>query len=172
MTWHLTRFGDFVDLNPPVRVQRTSSYPFVEMAVISPGRRYVEAMQSRTPASGSRFVAGDTLFARITPCLENGKIAQYRAEPGLVGLGSTEFWVLRAKPGISDAGFVYYLATTPTLRGPAEASMVGASGRQRANLAAVRDLQVRVPDLTTQRRISGALGCFDDLASHSVRGLR
>ena len=112
---------------------------------------------------------GDTLFARITPCLENGKIAQFISSPGQAGFGSTEYWVFRAKDGISDPAFVFYLATTDTIRQPAEKSMAGASGRQRADIAAVEELNINVPDLSTQRRIAAILSAYDDLIEKNTR---
>lgn len=108
-------------------------------------------------------------MARITPCLENGKIAQFKSVSATAAIGSTEFWVLRAKPDVSDPAFVFYLAYSRILRDPAEKSMAGASGRQRADVDAIRDLDVPSPPLDAQRRIASILSAYDDLIENNTR---
>jgi type I restriction enzyme S subunit len=152
-----------VELNPTVRLGSSEQHAFVAMEDVTPGRRYVRAKQARTISGGAKFAPGDTLFARITPCLENGKIAQFDPTASSPGFGSTEFIVLRARPGISDPAFVFYLSTTDWVRQPAIASMAGASGRQRARVEALVGAQVPDVPLPTQRRIASILGAYDDL---------
>jgi len=109
-------FSELVEINPRVKIEKAKEYPFVEMGVVEPSRRYVRADHNRIfQNGGAKFLPGDTLFARITPCLENGKIAQYQDVGGEAGFGSTEFFVFRARPGVSDPGFVYYLAKSELL---------------------------------------------------------
>jgi type I restriction enzyme S subunit len=164
------RFDDFVEVNPKVRLTKGEEYPFVEMAIVTPGRRYVSTKTKRTyKGGGARFQTGDILFARITPCLEHGKIAQYSGKDGEAGFGSTEFFVFRHRDGISDPGYVVYLARTDIVRKPAEKSMSGASGRQRADLNTVKDLQVPAPPLPTQRKIAAILSAYDDLIENNTR---
>lgn len=101
-------------------------------------------------------------MARITPCLENGKTAKVSVlEDGEVGFGSTEYIVFRAKDGC-DPDFLYYLVTSPIVRGPAIKSMVGSSGRQRVQTDVLQTLLVKVPDLEEQKSISGILKSLDD----------
>ncbi len=164
------RLDEFVQINPRTQIQRGVQYEFVEMADITPGQRYVRSGATRAGGgSGSKFLSGDTLMARITPCLENGKIAQYISDSNLPAQGSTEFWVFRAKPGVSDPAYVFYLTSTATIRGPAEKSMAGASGRQRADVDAVRELQVKAPTVEQQRRIASILSAYDDLIENNTR---
>lgn len=111
--------------------------------------------------SGSKFSPGDTLFARITPCLENDKIAQYSGNRP--GIGSTEFFVIRAREGISDPTYVYYFSQTPDLRLAAEKSMSGASGRQRADISSLCEFECEFPSLPIQHRIADILSAYDDL---------
>ena len=132
--------SDFVHINPATQMEHGQEYPFVEMADIVPGRRYVTARRVRQLCGGARFEVGDILFARITPCLENGKIAQFVSDNGPKGFGSTEFIVFRARPGLSDAAYIYYLSLTDRVRKPAEKSMAGASGRQRADIEVIRQI--------------------------------
>ena len=120
---------------------------------------YVSELQA---TGGARFKGGDTLFARITPCLENGKIAQCDPEVQL-GFGSTEFIILHAKADVADPAYVHYLALSDSVKGPAISSMSGASGRQRADPKVISQTLVPAPNLSTQRRIASILGAYDDL---------
>ena len=71
-------FFEFVEINPKVTLKKGIEHPFVEMDIVTPGRRYVSSINKRIyNGGGAKFQFGDTLFARITPCLENGKIAQF-----------------------------------------------------------------------------------------------
>ncbi|AGE37531.1 restriction modification system DNA specificity subunit [Corynebacterium urealyticum DSM 7111] len=102
-------------------------------------------------------------MARITPCLENGKIARYlpKDEP-MPAAGSTEFMVLRGRPGITKTEFAYYFAIDPTIHDLAVTLMTGTSGRQRVDVRAFSETQVRIPNLENQRAISSVLGSLDD----------
>ena len=72
--WRLMRFDEAVDVNPPVPLERGSAYPFVDMQAVDPGSRTVEAVDLKEfTGGGSRFRNGDTLMARITPCLRMGR---------------------------------------------------------------------------------------------------
>ena len=166
-------FSELVEINPRIGIERGKEYPFIEMGIVEPERRYVKTYKNRIfKGSGAKFIVGDTLFARITPCLENGKIVQYQNADGQPGFGSTEFFVFRARPKISDAGFVYYLAKSDLIRKPAEKSMSGASGRQRADLKSIVDLEVPVPPLPTQRKIAAILSAYDDLIENNLRRIK
>ncbi len=64
-------FSKFVEINPKVALKKGVEYPFVEMDIVTPGRRYISSNIKRVyKGGGAKFQAGDTLFARITPCLE------------------------------------------------------------------------------------------------------
>ena len=164
-------FADFAEANPKVSLKKDEVFPFVDMAAVTPGQRYVKASEERPFKGGSsKFQTGDTLFARITPCLENGKIAQFiGATDDTVGFGSTEFFVFRARDGVSDSAYLYYLCQTDELRKPAEKSMAGASGRQRADLNSVLTVEVSCPPLSTQRKIASILSAYDDLIENNTR---
>ena len=109
--WVTLPFDQAVLVNPPVRLERGEVYPFVDMQAVDPGSRSVGPSELREfKGGGSRFMNGDTLMARITPCLENGKIARYAASKAEeVGHGSTEFIVTRGRPNVTDNSFAYYL---------------------------------------------------------------
>lgn len=126
-------------------------------------RRATTIVPREFKGSGSRFRNGDTVFARITPCLENGKTAFISdLSAHQVGWGSTEFIVLSAKSGLTDNLFVYYLSVSPEVRKHAIQNMIGTSGRQRVESAAFDRLIVRLPPLPIQRRIAEILGRLDD----------
>jgi len=166
-------FAKLVEINPRVRIEKGKEYPFIEMGIVEPERRYVQAHQNRIfKGSGTKFIVGDTLFARITPCLENGKIVQYHNTNGQPGFGSTEFFIFRARPRISDSGFVYYLAKSDLIRKPAEKSMSGTSGRQRADVKSIIDLEIPVPPRPTQRKIAAILAAYDDLIENNLRRIK
>jgi type I restriction enzyme, S subunit len=129
--WRRVPLREVVDVNPKVVVPRDSEKPFVPMGCLSNDSMIIDGIESRGGNSGSKFQNGDTLFARITPCLENGKTAfvQFLPDAESVGFGSTEFIVLRSKALTPE--FVYLMARSDEVRGPAIKSMSGASGRQR-----------------------------------------
>lgn len=91
--------GTLVDFNPRTQLPRAGLMPFVDMAALPSAGRDIEQIVSReASSSGSKFRNGDTLLARITPCLENGKGAKVGGIPGAgVAQGSTEFIVMRGK---------------------------------------------------------------------------
>ena len=162
--WRSMPFSEAVIVNPPVRLQRGAEYPFVDMATVNPGIRWAYAeSQRKHSGGGSRFQDGDTLMARITPCLENGKIARYRALAEMTAAhGSTEFIVIRGRPDVTDNEFAYYLTQSPAVRDYAVSQMTGTSGRQRVPTAALDHIDVALPPLPEQRRIAYILGTLDD----------
>ena len=167
------RFGDFVEVNPRVQLEKGKEYPYIEMADINPGNAFVFPQEERVyKGGGSRFQSGDILFARITPCLENGKIVQFRHTNNQQCFGSTEFFVFRGKPNISDSTYILYLALSPIIRDSAVKSMSGASGRQRAALSSVEDISIPFLPLPTQRKIAAILSTYDDLIENNTRRIK
>lgn len=160
--WKEYRFSDFVDINPTVKLSKDEKISFVEMKDLNDGKRYCFPSQERTLAGGSKFKEGDTLFAKITPCLENGKICQVKGLKNGQGFGSTEFHVFRGKRGISDSDFVYYLSRWDDVRSHAEINLDGTSGRQRVPKEAFNDLILTLPPLPEQLAIASVLSSLDD----------
>ena len=167
------RFGDFVEVNPRVQFEKGKEYPYIEMANINPGNAFVFPQEERVyKGGGSRFQSGDILFARITPCLENGKIVQFRHTSNQQCFGSTEFFVFRGKPSISDSTYILYLALSSIIRDPAVKSMSGASGRQRAALSSVEDISIPFLPLQTQHKIATILSTYDDLIENNTHRIK
>ena len=129
--WEVKKLTDCVEINPRVRVPREGVKPFVPMGCLSNDSMLITDIESREGNSGSKFQNNDTLFARITPCLENGKTGyvQFLPDWDSVAFGSTEFIILRSKALTPE--FVYLLARSDEFRGTAIKSMSGATGRQR-----------------------------------------
>ncbi|MBF2468043.1 restriction endonuclease subunit S [Listeria welshimeri] len=169
--WREVRFSDVIDLNPSVKLERGIIYPFIGIADINESNFYVNEIQTKkfTGQSGSKFHSGDTLFSRITPCLENRKIAQSFLKTKDRGFGSTELLVFRAKEGKTEPNYVNYLAQTDIIVLPAINSMSGASGRQRADSNYIKKLKISVPDFNTQKKISKVLSIYDKLIENNNR---
>lgn len=160
--WKVNRFPDFVEINPPVKLKKGEQYSFVEMKDLCDGQKYCFPSIERKLTGGSRFKEGDTLFARITPCLENGKICQAKGLKDGLGFGSTEFLVFRGKTGISDNDFVFYLSRWNEVRSFAEMNFDGTSGRQRVPKDAFNNLILKLPKLPEQKSIASILSSLDD----------
>lgn len=168
--WEEKRLEDIIDVNPPVKLKKGESYPFIDIDKVSPTRRSVtnEDVKIYDGQSSSKFCDGDTVFSRITPCLENRKIAKVAIE-GDAAFGSTEFYVFRAKKTKADARFTYYLTSSDAVVLPAINSMTGASGRQRADKRFIQRLKLNLPDLPTQEHIADVLSAYDDLIDANNR---
>ena len=135
--WGVKRLGEVVELNPAEPMKRGTLAPYFDMAALPTSGPSPNDAVLREFKSGTRFHNRDTLFARITPCLENGKTAFIQSlQDGEVGWGSTEFIVIRAKPPVSPE-YTYLLARDPAFREHAIQSMTGTSGRQRVQIDAL-----------------------------------
>jgi len=143
--WEVKRITNAVQVNPRVVVPRVGEKPFVPMGCLSNDSMLITDIESRDGNSGAKFQNGDTLFARITPCLENGKTGyvQFLPDASSVAFGSTEFIVLRSVSLTPE--FVYCLARSDEFRGVAIKSMSGASGRQRVQEKCFDDFQIAQP---------------------------
>jgi type I restriction enzyme, S subunit len=160
--WKEFRYSDFVLINPSVKLPQNELISFVEMKDLVDGKRFCYPSSTRKNGSGSKFENYDTLFARITPCLENGKICQVKNLKNGIGLGSTEFLVFRGKEEISDTNFVFYLSRWKEVRSHAEINLDGTSGRQRVPKECFNELIIKMPtDLSEQINIANILSSLD-----------
>lgn len=165
------KLSDLIDFNPKRPLEKGATAPFIEMADLPEGEREVTQIGSRVfSGGGSKFANGDTLFARITPCLENGKTAKVSGMPDeLVGHGSTEFIVMAAKDKGHDEDFVYYLARHPEFRAFAKGRMEGTSGRQRVSWQALAGYEIAEIEKTGRREIGSVLASLDNLIAANRR---
>lgn len=160
--WTKRSISDIAEVNPRESISKGSLAKKIPMDVLRIFTRDVSSYQMEEFKGGAKFRNMDTIMARITPCLENGKTAQVRClDNGEVGFGSTEYIVFRAKEG-TDPDYLYYLICSPLVRVPAIKSMVGSSGRQRVQTDVVANLQIAVPNYEEQVKIGGLLKTLDD----------
>ena len=162
--WDVVKLGDVVQINPQRMLQKTKEAFHLAMRDVEVYRREITSHSSKEfRGSGARFQNGDTLLARITPCLENGKTVYVNClKPNQIGHGSTEFIVLSGIKDKTDNLFVYYLARDPSLRTFAIHSMQGSTGRQRVDANSLRLFEFSLPPIEEQRRIARILGTLDD----------
>ena len=161
--WTTKKLSEIAYINPRESLGKGVVAKKVPMDKLQPFCRDIPEFVLEEYKGGTKFRNGDTIMARITPCLENGKIAKVSVlSDGEVGFGSTEYIVFRAIDGVSDADFLYYLICSPLVRNPAIKSMVGSSGRQRVQTDVVANLDVELPPIEEQRKIGGLLKAIDD----------
>jgi len=141
--------SDLIEINPKHTIKKGDVIPYVEMADLMEDRFSIKGYRLREYKSGSKFMLFDTLLARITPCLENGKTAFVDSLPSnQIAYGSTEFIIMRAKEKVSKY-YVYFLARDENFRDYAISSMTGTSGRQRVESNYLKEY--KIPELDSAR---------------------
>ena len=163
MEWKEVTLGDFMQCNPKRTIKKGQKARKITMDLLIPHSKTIRNWNYEPYSGGAKFQNGDTIMARITPCLENGKHAFVSIlNKGEIAYGSTEYFVFCGKEDVSDNDFVYYLTKTPLFRDTAIKSMVGSSGRQRAQMDVLENLKMLVPkDISDQRRIASILSSLD-----------
>jgi len=164
------KFTDYVLIDPRVPLQKGIKYPFVEMASVGTNSREPVTVSIRELTGGARFCDGDSVFARIEPCLQNGK--KFFCKNIGIGFGSTEFMVFRPKDTSVDKRYLYYFLQTDKIRKLMIGSMSGATGRQRVNPTVFAELEMTFPDISIQRRIADILTAYDDLIENSQKQIK
>lgn len=169
----MDRFGDKIICNPTVKLEKGNQYSVINIDKINPGYKYVtsDEMLEFTGQSGCRFEDNDVLMARITPCLENGKLAVAK-DIGGKGIGSTELFVFRGIEGLTDTNYIYYLLSLKYMRQLAANSMTGASGRQRADLGFIKKIPWTYPTIEVQRKIVECLSTYDELIENNISRIK
>lgn len=161
--WQEYKLEDIIQFNPKEIIHKNSLAKKISMDKLKSFDKVIDEFQVGQYKGGSKFRNNDTLLARITPCLENGKTAKVNIlDDGEVGFGSTEFIVLRAIKDVSDADFIYYLSISPEFRDVAIKSMIGTTGRQRVQEDVLKNHIMRIPLLSEQKAIAATLSCLDD----------
>ncbi len=143
--WVVKPLSEVLDVNPTRSLRKGEIAPYLDMANMPTRGHAPDDVVERPFGSGMRFMNGDTLVARITPCLENGKTAFVDfLHEGQVGWGSTEYIVLRPKPPLPDE-YAYCLARSNEFREFAIQNMTGSSGRQRVPAESLLHFNVALP---------------------------
>jgi type I restriction enzyme, S subunit len=157
-TWGTRSATQMIQFDPRTIVPKEGIKPFVPMSSLAENSMLICNVESRAGNGGSKFKNGDTLFARITPCLENGKTGfiNFLHDDTAVAFGSTEFVVLRSKTVTPE--FVYLTARSERFRQHAIKSMSGATGRQRVRVDSFNEYLLVQPNKET-------LDKFSDLVS-------
>ena len=144
--WDISEAQEFINFNPRTSIEKDLERPYLPMGGVSENSMVIDdsEVELRIGGSGTKFQNLDTLFARITPSLENGKtgFVQFLKE-GQIALGSTEFVVMRSKK--LNPYYVYCLARDDQFRETAIKSMAGASGRQRVRVNSIKEYKLPMP---------------------------
>ena len=172
-SWQQVQLGDVCQINPPKISTRNLSdnlkVSFVPMVAVSDVRGEITVPQRKTlcevKSGFTNFAEGDVLFAKITPCMENGKAALVDELVNHIGYGSTEFFVLRCGEKILNR-FVYHLVRWQIFRNKAKSVMTGAVGQQRVPKRFLTSYQLNLPPLEEQKEIVRLL---DDLLDREQR---
>ena len=160
--WTVKKLSEIADFNPRESLPKGKKAKKVGMEKLQPFCRDILSYEMETFTGGTKFRNGDTIMARITPCLENGKTAKVDIlDDDEIGFGSTEYMVFRANAGV-DEDYLYYLVCSSIIREPAIKSMVGSSGRQRVQTDVIQNLEIAVPSYEEQRLIGKFLRNLDD----------
>ncbi|WP_436857921.1 restriction endonuclease subunit S [Mammaliicoccus sciuri] len=157
------KLNEVLTLNPTLKLKKNTIAKKIAMENIKEYQKKIDSYTYSEFKSGSKFMNGDTLLARITPCLENGKTAYVDIlDEDEIAFGSTEFFVLRPKDNLMDSHFLYYLMRTNELRNTIIKSMTGTSGRQRAQKESILEYEFCLPSLKIQTAIAKLLKNLDD----------
>ncbi|MGZ1254763.1 restriction endonuclease subunit S [Lactobacillus delbrueckii subsp. bulgaricus] len=157
------RLGDVLELNPRESIVKNTIARKISMTDLKPFTRDIPTFSYEKYSGGAKFRNNDILLARITPCLENGKTALVNIlDKDEVAFGSTEYFVLRAKKGLIDPYYLYYLSISQDFRNVVIKSMTGTSGRQRAQKDAILEYKLDLPNIQEQQSIAKQLRALDD----------
>lgn len=161
--WKEVRLGDYIEFNPYRKLRKGDKAKKITMDMLIPYSKQIYDYIVEPYNGGAKFQNGDTIMARITPCLENGKHAYINIlDKDEIAYGSTEYIVLCGKADVTDNEFVYYFSHSPIFKNTAIKSMVGSSGRQRAQTDVLKDLVVNIPiSVSEQKEIAGILSSLD-----------
>ena len=164
------KFLDYIQVNPTIKLEKDKQYPFVEMANADVFAREPKQIDIKKYSSGVKFQRGDTVIARIEPCLQNGK--GFFVKNISEGFGSTEFLVFRPKDDKVTNEFLYYFMLTDYIRKSMINSMTGATGRQRVNKDIFKSLELSLPSVEKQKRIADILSAYDDLIENNQKQIK
>lgn len=157
------KLEEIIQFNPTETIKKDTISKKISMDKLDNFKKYVNSFDLEEYKGGAKFKNGDTLFARITPCLENGKTAKVSIlGENEIGFGSTEYIVMRKRNNISDEDFIYYLAISPEFRNIAIKSMTGTSGRQRVQLDVLKNTEMLLPSYEEQKKIGKILSSLDE----------
>lgn len=157
--WEVRQIQEVAEVNPRIdkkAIPDDIEVSFVPMPAVKAESGTIDVSQTKLAQEVKKgftvFLEGDVLFAKITPCMENGKMAIAPALVNDYGFGSTEFHVLRPSEDL-DAKYLYYYVSSKSFRGEAERFMTGAVGQKRVSTTYIKEATIPVAPLDDQRRI-------------------
>lgn len=159
--WGLTRFGDCCSINPKKgddkRLNQGLTVSFVPMPSVSE-KGEIDASDTKlydeVKSGFTYFAEQDVLFAKITPCMENGKGAVAKGLCNGIGFGSTEFHVLRPIEGVSNPYWIYTVTAFNQFRVDAANNMTGSAGQRRVPASFLEAYKVSVPPIDLQNEFA------------------
>ena len=161
--WKKVKLKDVIEFNPKETLKKGTLAKYIEMANLQCFQKNILKYEIKEYKGGTKFRNGDTLLARITPCLENGKTGFVDfLEKNEIAFGSTEYIILREKANITDKNFIYYLSISEDFRNLAIKSMSGTSGRQRVQTDVLLEAEIKLPPLNIQKKIAKILSDIDE----------
>jgi type I restriction enzyme, S subunit len=157
--WCAVTLEEIADFNPGIEKEGLKAdelVPFVPMPAVEPETGHIDTSERRpfkaVKSGFTSFATGDVLFAKITPCMENGKMAIVPPLPKSIGFGTTEFHVLRSR-GAVDSRLLYHFVSSLALRHEAQHHMTGAVGQKRVPKRFLETKPFKLPPITEQERI-------------------
>ncbi|HFL6824087.1 restriction endonuclease subunit S [Enterococcus faecium] len=162
MKYKKVKLKDIIFFNPKETIKKNQLAKKIPMDALIPFTRKVGYYEVKEFNSGTKFRNNDTLMARITPCLENGKTAYVNIlNEDEIAFGSTEYFVLRADENYILPKYLYYISISDKLRNVAIKSMTGTSGRQRAQKESILDFEIELPSISIQKKVLSILDSID-----------
>jgi type I restriction enzyme S subunit len=170
--WKKGKLGDIAEINPQRILKKNQVAPYLDMANMPSAGPFPLSWIPREYSSGMKFKNGDTIIARITPCLENGKTAYVNfLNEDEIAWGSTEYIVLSPKIGYCSEWF-YFLARNDDFRDFAIQNMTGTSGRQRVSGDSIAQYEIAIPLTEKSKRFEKFSGAVMEHIKHNSIQMR
>jgi len=161
--------GEIADINPLRKLTKGTVAKYIEMSNLATTNAFPLGWEEKPYKGGAKFKNGDTLLARITPCLENGKGAYVNfLEENEIAFGSTEYIIISGKNGYCDELF-YFLTRYLDFQLYAAKSMTGSSGRQRVSAESIANYEMPIPSMDLSERFHEIAGPI--MTSNCIRSL-
>jgi type I restriction enzyme S subunit len=173
--WEAVPFEDAIKLNPNYDKPNEGPFDFLPMDAVDEEMQTIKywTQREKDECTTTWFKNGDTVYAKITPCTENGKIAFIEDLDTKFGSGSTEFLVFHPREGVIDERFLYYFVNLPEFRAVTISLMEGSTGRQRVPTDVFHGgIEVPLPPLPEQRRIAEVLSTVDERIQETEREIK
>lgn len=158
--WRMGTLGEIVEINPRLSLRKNEICSFVEMDALPTEGFGIKKVEQKIYSGGTKFQNGDILFARITPCMENGKAAVVMSLlPNEIGAGSTEFIILRGKE-LQLTGLLSVIVREKGFKIFAKKCQTGSDGRQRVEAHSLQSFPMLIPPTLRLKDIESVFYCI------------